>query len=147
MNKGAKILINTLFIIYIAMVLFFCFYKFSSTGIDLGKYFLGIRLDRYAHFIMFFPYPFITWLTCRYSARWEFMRRHAILLTLVSGLIFAGMTEVFQDWFFASRQGDVLDYAAASLSIITGTVTVAFTGHPIVQSINSFFTDRKYDKI
>ena len=122
MNKGAKILINTLFIIYIAMVLFFCFYKFSSTGIDLGKYF-------------------------RYSARWEFMRRHAILLTLVSGLIFAGMTEVFQDWFFASRQGDVLDYAADSLSIITGTVTVAFTGHPIVQSINSFFTDRKYDKI
>ena len=45
MQKGVKLVIKILYIIYIAMVLFFCFYKFSSTGIDLGKYFLGIRLD------------------------------------------------------------------------------------------------------
>lgn len=125
MVKGAKILINVLFIIYIAMVMFFCFYKFGSTGIDLGSYFMGIRLDRYAHFIMFFPYPFITWLICRYSCEKSFFRKHAIIITLVSGLLFAGMTELFQDWFFSSRQGDVLDYAADSVSIFTGTVIVA----------------------
>lgn len=140
MNKGAKILVITLFIIYIAMVLFFCFYKFRSAGIDLGKYFLGIRLDRYAHFTMFFPYPFITWLTCGYTTRFKFLQKYAIPITLVSGLVFAGMTELFQDWFFASRQGDILDFAADSVSIILGTVIVSFAGHPIVRLIDSAFS-------
>lgn len=140
MVKGAKILINVLFIIYIGMVMFFCFYKFSSTGIDLGSYFLGIRLDRYAHFIMFFPYPFITWLTCRYSCERSFFHRYAIIITLLTGLLFAGMTELFQDWFFSSRQGDVMDYAADSLSIVTGTAIVALAGHPIVKIIDSLFS-------
>lgn len=110
MQKGADILVKTLFIIYILMVMFFCFYRFSSTDIDLSRYFLGIRLDRYAHFAMFFPYPFIAWLTCRYTSRSQLLRRHAITVTLISGLIFAGMTELFQDWFFPSRQGDVMDF-------------------------------------
>ena len=57
MVKGAKILIKVLYIIYIMMVLFFCFYSFSSSDLDLNRYFLGIRLDRYIHFAMFFPYP------------------------------------------------------------------------------------------
>lgn len=140
MIKGAKILIKILFIIYIGMVLFFCFYKFSSTGVDLSKYFLGIRLDRYAHFIMFFPYPFISWLYCRYTSSWRIINRYAIIITLISGLAFAGLTELFQNWFFQSRQGDVLDFAADSTSIIIGTAIVSFAGHPIVSLIDSIFS-------
>lgn len=143
MNKGAKILINILFFLYISLVLFFCFYKFSSTGIDLGKHFLGIRLDRYAHFLMFLPYPFITWLTCRYTCRSMLVRKYAVMLTLISGLIFAGITELCQDWFFSSRQGDVLDYAADSISIITGTAIVALAGHPLVRFIDSTFSNHR----
>lgn len=143
MQKGAKILIKTLYIIYLAMVLFFCFYSFKSPDLDLGKYFLGIRLDRYAHFAMFFPYPFITWLTCRYASGRDTIRKHAIVITLLSGLFFAGLTELFQDWFFTSRQGDILDYAADSISIVTGTVIVALAGHPAVRLLDSVFSKSK----
>ncbi len=125
------------------MVLFLCFYKFSSTGIDLGEYFLGIRLDRYAHFAMFFPYPFITWLTCRYTVRHQFLSRHAIVLTLISGLVFAGLTEICQDLFFQSRQGDVYDFAADSLSIIVGTVIVSLAGPHAVRHLDRMVTRNK----
>ncbi|HIZ85868.1 MAG TPA: VanZ family protein [Candidatus Coprenecus stercoravium] len=114
------------------MVLFFCFYKFSSTGLDLSNFFLGIRLDRYAHFIMFFPYPFITWLTCRYSSNNRFIKRHAIVITLLSGIAFACLTEVCQDQFFKSRQGDVYDFLADSVAIVIGTVIVSLAGTPAV---------------
>ncbi len=140
MQKGADILVKTLFIIYILMVMFFCFYRFSSTDIDLSRYFLGIRLDRYAHFAMFFPYPFIAWLTCRYTSRSQLLRRHAITVTLISGLIFAGMTELFQDWFFPSRQGDVMDFTADSISVISGCLIVRLAGEHLVKFIERMFS-------
>lgn len=143
MLRSAKILINILYVIYLAMVLFLCFYKFSSTGIDLGEYFLGIRMDRYAHFAMFFPYPFITWLTCRYAVQNRFFVKHAIVLTLLSGLLFAGLTEVCQDMFFKSRQGDVYDFLADSLSIITGTVIVSLVGPHAVRHLERLVTRNK----
>lgn len=124
------------------MVLFFCFYKFSSSDINLGDYFLGIRLDRYAHFAMFFPYPFITWLTCRYSSRSHFLKRHAIVITLVSGLIFAGLTEICQDMFFQSRQGDVYDFLADSISILTGTAIVSIAGPHAVRLLDKWVVGR-----
>ncbi len=143
MQKGVRLVIKILYLIYIAMVLFFCFYKFGSTGIDLGQYFLGIRLDRYAHFTMFFPYPFIAWLTCRYATRFRFLQRHAVMLTLLTGLAFACMTELFQDWFFASRQGDILDFAADSVSILTGTLIVAAAGEKIVKHLEALFIPKE----
>ncbi len=135
MNKSARILIKTLYLIYIAMVLFFCFYKFSSSDIDLGKYFLGIRMDRYAHFIMFFPYPFITWLTLKYSTHFPRVSRHSFILTILSGLAFAALTEVCQDVFFESRQGDTMDFVADSAAIITGTITAYFIGPFMVRIV------------
>ncbi len=135
MNKSARILVKILYLIYIAMVLFFCFYKFSSSDLDLGKYFLGIRMDRYAHFIMFFPYPFITWMTLKYSTHFPRLSRHSFILTILSGLAFAALTEICQDLFFQSRQGDTLDFAADSIAIITGTVTAYFTGPFMVKIV------------
>lgn len=133
MQKCEKILIRLLYLIYILLVLFFCFYKFSSSSLDLGKSFWGIRLDRYAHLIMFFPYPFISWLTCRYAVNNPFLRRYALALTLVSGLAFAALTEISQDIFFNSRQGDILDFAADAAAIVTASLIVHFAGKHIVR--------------
>lgn len=141
MVKGAKILIKVLYIIYIMMVLFFCFYSFSSSDLDLNRYFLGIRLDRYIHFAMFFPYSFITWLSCRYATSNPFFRKYALAISLVSGLLFAGMTELFQSWFF-SRSGDIMDFTADSVSIAAGCIIIFIAGHPIVRLIDSLFTKK-----
>lgn len=144
MLRSAKILINTLYVIYLTMVLFLCFYKFSPTGIDLGRHFLGIRLDRYVHFAMFFPYPFITWLTCRYTAGSRFLRKQAIIITLTSGLIFAGLTEICQDVFFSSRQGDIYDFLADSISVISGTIIVTIAGPHAVKRLDRRLTTQKH---
>lgn len=133
MQKCEQTLIRLLYLIYILMVLFFCFYKFSSPSVDLGKYLFGIRLDRYAHFIMFFPYPFISWLTCRHAVTNQFFKRYALALTVVSGLAFAALTEISQDMFFNSRQGDILDFAADTVAIVAASVIVHFTGNHIVK--------------
>lgn len=144
MQKGADILVKTLFVIYILMVMFFCFFRFGPSDIDLGRYFLGIRLDRYAHFAMFFPYPFIAWLVCRYTSRSQSLRRHALAVTIISGLIFAAMTELFQSWFFTPRQGDILDFTADSASVISGSLIVWLTGEHIVKLIDRMFSKKAF---
>ena len=85
----------------------------------------------------------ITWLTCRYTVRHQFLSRHAIVLTLISGLVFAGLTEICQDLFFQSRQGDVYDFAADSLSIILGTVIVSLAGPHAVRHLDRMVTRNK----
>lgn len=146
MQKGAGLLIKTLYIIYIGLVLFFCFYNFSMPDLDLAKYFLGIRLDRYAHFIMFFPYPFIAWLTCNYSRHISKWKKHSLIITFVSGLLFAAATELIQNYCLDSRQGDPLDLAADSIGILLGTIFVSLIGHWMVRSVESLFTSRSKTK-
>ncbi len=114
-----------MFLVYLALVMFLCFYRFSSSGMDLGKTFLGIRLDKYVHFIMFFPYPFAAWLLMRNSDRFPKLHRLATILTLTSGLLFAALTEIAQNYLIEGRQGDLLDFAADSAAILLGTALIA----------------------
>lgn len=143
MRKGAGILIKLLFIIYLLMVLFFCFYKFSGSSIDLGKHFLGIRLDRYAHFAMFFPYPFIAWLTCNYSKTFKKIKKYSLVVIFFTGLIFASLTEVCQDLLFEYRQGDSLDFAADATGILIATIIVYFVGNWMVKVVELIFKPQK----
>lgn len=143
MQKGAGILVKTLYVIYVAMVLFFCFVNISMPDLDLAEYFLGIRLDRIFHFIMFFPYPFIAWLTCNYSRHLRRVSKYSLLITFVSGLLLAFGTELCQDLFFAARQGDPLDWAADAVAVTLGTVIVAFIGRWMVSVVEKIFSSHK----
>lgn len=110
---------------YVALVLFCCLYKFSSTpNMDLGKFFLGIRLDRYAHFIMFFPYPFIAWLLFKYNRAIGIKRKYIFAAILISGLFFASLTEASQELLTSYRDSDPFDFIANITGISTGTLTV-----------------------
>lgn len=110
--------------VYILMVLFFCFYNFPSTPMNLGKYFLGIRMDKYAHFIMFLPYPFISWLTCKYATKKKLRKPHAIIITLSCGAILAATTELCQNWIFEARNGDIMDFLADCAGILCGIIII-----------------------
>ncbi len=120
-----------MFLVYLAIVMFLCFYRFSSGGMDLGKSFLGIRLDRYVHFLMFLPYPFACWLLLRNSGHFPKLHRLATILTLASGLLFAALTELCQKFLIEGRQGDLLDFAADSAGIILGTTLIALLGRKL----------------
>lgn len=139
MQKGAGILIKTLYVIYILLVAFFCFFNISLPDVDLARYFLGIRYDRYAHFLMFFPYPFIAWLTCKYSRHLRKWTKYSLLITFFSGIILAVLTELIQGLLLSNREGDILDFASDFCGIALGTIIVSLIGHWMVRTVERIF--------
>ncbi len=134
--KSIRLLFKVLFFIYICMVFFFCLYSFNDTGVDLSKYFLGIRVDRIAHFIMFFPYPFSAWLAVKKELREKFGRYSHIVL-FVSGFMLALITESLQS-FNPSRDTDPLDL----LANVTGILCAAIIIFILEKFIDNVWPDR-----
>lgn len=123
---GRYIFIATVSMALYLAVLFFCtLYDFSDTGISIGHMFLGIRSDKWIHFAMFFPYPFV----CRglLSIFYPFRRRrHITSLTIfVSGVLLAAITELFQFWFTDYRSMDFYD----SLADVIGVMSAVLVSH------------------
>lgn len=144
MHKGAGILIKALYIIYIGVVSFFCFFHFSSSMPDLGRDLFGIRLDRYAHFLLFFPFPFLCFLTLRYTKSFRPWSNYSLIITLVIGLAFGAATEIIQDKIFPFRQGDILDFVADSMSIVLGTLLVHLVGDKLAALIDRLFRNKDH---
>lgn len=126
------ITVSILMICYISLVFFCCLHKFGgSDSIDLGKYFLGIRLDRYIHFTMFFPYPFVAWIFINYTKRQELLKRYTYSLIIISGLVFASAAEASQEVFTTFRDTDPFDLTANITGIFTATLIVYLLRKPI----------------
>ena len=126
------IVVTTLMLIYIALVFFCCLHNFSSgPELDLGKYFLGIRLDRYIHFTMFFPYPFVAWLFLNYTNKFNIYRHYTYAIILISGLFFATLAEASQEMLTLYRDTDPFDFVANLTGISVGTLLVHIFNKPI----------------
>lgn len=136
MNKKVKYIFNILFAIYIGLVLFVCLHKFEDSGNNLGGFFLGIRMDKVAHFIMFFPYPFVTWLNLVYSGRTFKSPYTPVLIVLISGLLIASATEFMQEYMTIYRDGDPFDFVADITGIITGSLIILAFGRYIKKGID-----------
>lgn len=144
-KRKTYITVTILFITYIALVFFCCLYSFSDSDIDLAKYFLGIRLDRYVHFTMFFPYPFSAWLFLNYNTLTKNICKYSIPIIVVSGLVLAAIAEGSQSLITPNRQSDYLDYVANATGILTGTgIIIIFK--PQIKAIFDFFFARKWNK-
>lgn len=117
MNRLTKLSIAVT-IIYVAAVLFLCLYDFSDTGIKLPSRFMGIGVDKYIHFAMFLPFPFL--LTgCSGNIKNRNLRS---LLIFVAGILLAAITEAGQYFFTELRSCDILDFLADALAITVGTL-------------------------
>ena len=126
------IVVTALMLIYIALVFFCCLHNFSSgPELDLGKYFLGIRLDRYIHFTMFFPYPFVAWLFLNYNNKFNIYRHYTYAIILISGLFFATLAETSQEMLTLYRDTDPFDFVANLTGISVGTLLVHIFNKPI----------------
>lgn len=126
------IIVTALMLIYIALVFFCCLYNFSSgPELDFGTYFLGIRLDRYIHFTMFFPYPFVAWLFLTYNKRYNIYKSFTYSAILISGLFFASLAEASQELLTQYRDTDPFDFVANLTGISVGTALVYIFNKPI----------------
>lgn len=144
-KRKTYITVSILFITYISLVFFCCLYSFSGTDIDLVKYFLGIRLDRYIHFTMFFPYPFVAWLFLNYNSFTKRLSKHSLALIFISGLILAAIAETLQSLITTNRESDYLDYISNATGILVGTLIIAIFKSKI-KAIYDFFFARKWSK-
>lgn len=103
--------------LYLLSVLALCSINFGpSTDIDIDLF--GIRTDHLAHFIMFFPMPFLLFGIHRYSAL--SVSLHRIVPLMILSLIFALLTELMQNYFIPWRSGELSDLVADTLAILTG---------------------------
>lgn len=122
MIKSIVPLFRYLFAIYIALVFFFCLYSFGDTGINLSKFIFGIRADRIAHFIMFFPYPISAWLALKGNLR-KLFPGYSQITVLVSGFGLAFVAESLQK-LNPARESDLFDLAANFAAIAAGTLVI-----------------------
>jgi len=104
------------------LLFFFSLYSFNSTPIDLSKYFWIIRIDRIAHFIMFFPFPFSAWFAFGGKIKKQ-AGKFAYFTLLITGIVVASFTETLQA-FIRGRDSDWIDLLANYTSIFFGTLLV-----------------------
>ncbi|MGN1215215.1 MAG: VanZ family protein [Candidatus Cryptobacteroides sp.] len=104
-----------LFLLYLAGVAYCCFGSFSGMP-QVTPSLMGIPTDKIVHFCMFFPFPFLCYLTFDTHTS---KPSHAVLLSIISfitGCIVAGGTEIGQS-FLQYRSCDIKDFAADVLSL------------------------------
>lgn len=117
-----KYLFRTLFVLYLVLLFFFSLYSFKNSPVNLSAYFFGIRADRIAHFIMFFPFPFSAWFAFSSKIK-NITGRFAYLAIFITGIIIATTTELLQS-FTPSRESDWYDLIANYTAVFMGTLLV-----------------------
>lgn len=120
MGKNFKRIAFVLFCIYIIAVVLLCVIHTDNMP-ELPKYFLGIPMDKVAHFIMFCPFAVLGYCAF-YPTRTEFWRKLAVLgILIILGCVFAYSTERLQAM-TSYRSYELIDMAADGIGIISGAV-------------------------
>ncbi len=140
MKSHSFIIVTTLMLLYVALVFFCCLYNFSGDDtMDLGQYFLGIRLDRYIHFTMFFPYPFVAWLFLNYSKKSIVYKDYTYALIIITGLLLASFAEASQELFTKYRDTDPFDLGANITGILVATLILYILHKPLTALCDYLF--------
>ena len=124
MAKGPKLAFRILFFLYLAGMLFLCFWHFDSLS-AASQTLLGIPLDKLMHFTMFLPFPVLAFLS--FDPYTETVKRTLFFvgITLVVGLVLAAGTEWGQATFTDYRKGDPLDFVADAIGLVLSCAGVA----------------------
>ncbi len=140
MKKHSFIIVTTLMLLYVALVFFCCLYNFSGNDtMDLNQYFLGIRLDRYVHFTMFFPYPFAAWLFLNYNSKTVVYKQYTYSFIILTGLLLASFAEASQELFTEYRDTDPFDLCANITGIFTATFILYILRKPLTALCDYLF--------
>ena len=113
-------LFKILTLLYIAAVAVFCFANFSSLPIAPGKI-LGLDADKVVHFLMFFPFPILAYLSFPLDKRGLVFTLFIIVLIFALGCGLAGITEYVQGK-LPYRTMDINDFKADMLGLLSASL-------------------------
>jgi VanZ family protein len=118
MKTRLKYLAIGLFCFYMAAILALCLINTDSLP-ELPKTFLGIPLDKFVHFMMFFPFTILGYSAFAPEAESKWKRLTRLLIIILSGSVFIFSTEKLQA-LTSYRSYELMDMTADSLGLIAG---------------------------
>ncbi len=121
-KRKTYFIVTVLFLLYIAAVLCLCLLNLSDKTPELPEYFLGIPMDKIAHFLMYFAYPPLCWLMLTYNRRLKINPRHVFSTIFITGILFAAFTETAQGFLTTYRDPDPMDFVANITGICCATL-------------------------
>lgn len=126
MKYRTIIVFRILMLLYLVAVGYLCFHNFEELP-DIGRKIFEFEMDKFVHFCMFFPFPFLAMLCFRRFAPtfWEGFSRTVTIF--VVGCAFAAVTEMVQTklvW----RCGDFRDLEADMLALGISCVMILVAG-------------------
>lgn len=125
MEKKIKRISLYLFCIYIIAVILLCVIQTDGLP-DLPQSFLGIPIDKIAHFIMFLPFVILGYTSFMPTEKGTLRKLSVLGIFFLVGCIFAFSTERLQAM-TAHRSYEILDMAADGIGLICGSlVTLAY---------------------
>ena len=136
-KRKTYVAVTALFALYIITVLCLTLLNLSDKTPELPKYFLGIPMDKIAHFLMYFAYPVVGWLMCTYNKHIKIRHGYVYPLLLITGLAFAAFTEYAQGAFTTYRDSDPLDFLANIIGIATGCLLMRILQKPATRICES----------
>lgn len=117
-----------IFILYLTLVAVLCFGNFNDETHSIGRWLpesiWGIPIDKYIHFLMFFPFPIAAFYAFRRSNDWK-----ALVFAIIVAICFAFMFEFLQSTLTGNaRTSDPWDFVSNMTAITTSSVIMAVKG-------------------
>lgn len=123
MSRNQLTLARVFLAVYLLAVAWLCFGHFGSMP-DVPRFLLGIPMDKIVHFLMFLPFPFLTYFAFnRFTERLGSSALY-VLATFVAGAILAAGTEIAQARLTTWREGDPADFQADLLALGLGSLAI-----------------------
>ena len=146
-RRKTYVIVSALFAAYIVAVLCLTLLDLSDKTPELPKYFLGIPMDKLAHFLMYFAYPVTGWLMLSYNKNIKIGQKYLFACIIISGLAFAAFTETAQGLFTTYRESDPLDFLANILGIFSGSLIIWLLRKPatkVCDAIQEYMHNKLY---
>ena len=146
-RRKTYFVVSALFVAYIVAVLCLTLLDLSDKTPQLPKYFLGIPMDKLAHFLMYFAYPVAGWLMLNYNKNIKIKQKYIFSCLIISGLAFAAFTETTQGLFTTYRESDPLDFVANVLGIFVGSFMIWLLRKPatkVCDAVQEYMHNKLY---
>ena len=120
--KVNKTIARIAFLLYLAVLMYLCFGKFS--GIPQAPHgFFGIEGDKVVHFLMFLPFPILSYFAFPIPPHRAWHSVLLVLCILAVGSACAAGTELIQG-FIPYREADTADFNADFLALCLSSAAV-----------------------
>lgn len=110
-----------LFILYLCVLAYLCFGHPDHLLRKIPRTLWGLPFDKCVHFIMFFPFPFLSHEAFYWKNKWR-----AMVLSILCALAFCFAFELLQDKITTYRSTDPWDLSINVASVTIGSIIVAF---------------------